>query len=137
VKERGIATKVEGAAVTVRIGLSEGCASCGSHHDCSIAGKELEAESEPGSDIRPGDVVELDVPDSASAAGALWLLAVPLGLFFAGYIGAALAWPGRGEGVQALAGLAGAAAGLAFAATVARRGRMSKRPSATLVERAT
>jgi len=129
-KERGIATKVDGRSVTVRIGLSEGCSSCGSHHDCSIQGKEMDAEMEQGSSIAVGDEVVLDVPDSASAAGALWLLAVPLGLFFAGYLGAGAAWPSGGEGARAFAGLAAMAAGLLFAATVARRGRMSRRPTA-------
>ncbi|PKL24991.1 MAG: hypothetical protein CVV47_06820 [Spirochaetae bacterium HGW-Spirochaetae-3] len=129
-KERGIATKVDGRSVTVRIGLSEGCASCGSNHDCSVQGKELEAEMERGFSVAVGEEVVLEVPDSASAAGALWLLAVPLGLFFLGYLGVGAAWPGRGEGVRALAGLAAMAAGLLFAATVARRGRMSRRPTA-------
>jgi len=129
-KERGIATKVDGRSVTVRIGLSEGCASCGSQHECSVQGNEMEADLEQGFSIAVGDEVILDVPDSARAAGALWLLAVPLGLFFAGYIGAGAAWPGRGEGVRALAGLVAMAAGLLFAATVARRGRMSRRPTA-------
>lgn len=127
-KERGIATKVDGRNVTVLIGLGEGCAHCGSHNECSIAGKELEAESEPGSRISVGDEVELDISDAASAAGALWLLAVPLALFFGCYLGVGALWPGLSEGAQALGGLAGLAVGLAFAATVARRGRMSRRP---------
>ena len=127
-KEQGIATKVEGSSVTVRIGTSSGCASCGSQHECSIAGKELTGDAEPGCAIAVGDPVELEISDSASAAGALWLLAVPLALFFLGYLGAGALWPGRGEGPAALAGLAGVALGLLFAATVARRGRMSRRP---------
>jgi len=90
----------------------------------------MDAEMEQGSSIAVGDEVVLDVPDSASAAGALWLLAVPLGLFFAGYLGAGAAWPSGGEGARAFAGLAAMAAGLLFAATVARRGRMSRRPTA-------
>jgi positive regulator of sigma E activity len=95
-----------------------------------VQGKELEAEMERGFSVAVGEEVVLEVPDSASAAGALWLLAVPLGLFFLGYLGVGAAWPGRGEGVRALAGLAAMAAGLLFAATVARRGRMSRRPTA-------
>lgn len=130
-KERGIATKVDGSAVTVLIKLSEGCASCNSKESCGVVGRELAAEAAPGSSIAVGDSVELEVSNSASAAGALWLLAVPLGLFFAGYLGAGALWPGRGEGVQALVGLGGVAAGLVLAATVARRGRMSRLPKAT------
>lgn len=135
-KERGIATKIDGRIVRVRIGSPDGCAGCGSHNDCSIAGKELDGVAESDHDIGLGDVVELTVENSARAAGALWLLVVPLLLFFSGYIGAASLWPQSGEGVQALLGLTGLALGLVFAATVARRGRMSTRPQVRLVSKA-
>ena len=134
-KERGIATKVEGRSVTVRISLNEGCQSWNSKDGCGVAGREIQAEAAAGEHISVGDPVVLDVPNSANAAGALWLLVVPIGLFFSGYLGAAAAWPSSGEGIHALAGLACLAAGLLFAATVARRGRMSKRPLATLLAR--
>ena len=134
-KELGTATKVDGSAVTVLIGMSEGCASCNSHDGCGVAGREIQAEAAAGEHISVGDAVVLDVPNSANAAGALWLLVVPVGLFFAGYLGAGAAWPSSGEGIQALAGLGSLAAGLLFAATVAKRGRMSKRPVATVLER--
>lgn len=130
-KERGIATKVDGRAVTVLIKLSEGCASCNSKDSCGVVGRELKAEAPAGISIAVGEAVELEVSSSASAAGVVWLLAVPLGLFFMGYLGAGALWPGRGEGVQALVGLFGVALGLLLAATVARRGRMSRLPSAT------
>ena len=128
-RERGIVTKVDGTAVTVRISGSEGCASCTASHDCSIVGKELVGDAAAGRSFEPGDEVELIVPDSASAAGALWLLAVPLGLFFAGYAVAGALWPGRGEGPRALLGIGAMAIGLLLAAVVARRGRMSRRPT--------
>ncbi|OHD25367.1 MAG: hypothetical protein A2Y38_18895 [Spirochaetes bacterium GWB1_59_5] len=130
-KERGIATKVDGSAVTVLIKLSEGCASCNSKETCGVVGRELDAEAAPGTSIAVGDAVELEVANSASAAGALWLLVVPLGLFFVGYLGAGALWPSRGEGLSALVGLGGVALGLLLAATVARRGHMARRPKAT------
>lgn len=130
-KEQGIATKIDGQAVTVRLGASPGCASCVSQHECSVAGKELVCEAAPGYEIAVGDAVELEVPGSAGVVGALWLLGLPLGLFFAGYSGAGVLWPGRGEGIQALVGLGGVALGLLFAATVARKGRMSRKPRVT------
>lgn len=133
-RERGIATKVAGAAVTVRIEMSEGCSSCNSKDGCASAGRELSAEMAPGVSITAGDAVYVDLPDSVRAAGAIWLLAVPLGLFVAGYAGAGALFPGRGEGIQALAALTGLAVGLLFAATVARRGAMSRRPTATPVQ---
>jgi positive regulator of sigma E activity len=132
-KERGIATKVEGQSVTVRISLSEGCASCNSKDGCGVVGHEMAAESAPGSTIAVGDIVDIEFPDSVRTAGAFWLLGVPLALFVIGYIGAGALFPGRGEGVQALAGLLGMAAGLLFAAIVAKRGPMSRRPRASAV----
>lgn len=129
-KERGIATKVDGNTVTVLIKVNDGCVSCNSKESCGVAGTELEAEAEPGCSISVGDTVSIEVPDSASAAGVLWLLTVPVGLFFAGYVGAGALWPASGEGVQALAGIGGIVLGLTLAVTVARRGRMSRRPIA-------
>ena len=129
--EQGTATKVDGNSITVRIGLSDGCSSCQSHDGCGIAGKEMEALAGAGAKIAVGDQVQIEIPDSVRAAGAIWLLVVPLVLFFAGYLGVSAAMPGSGEGPAAFAGIAGLAAGLLLAATVARRGRMSRKPVAT------
>lgn len=133
-RERGIATKVDGARVTVRIEMSEGCASCNSKDGCSSAGRELAAEAAAGAAVSVGDAVYVELPDSVTATGALWLLAVPLGLAVAGYAGVGALFPGTGEGARALAALVGLAAGLIAAATVAKRGAMSRLPTATRVE---
>lgn len=135
-KERGIATKVEGQSVTVRISLSEGCQSCNSKDGCGMVGHELQAEAVSGVAISAGDLVDIEIPDSVRISGAFWLLAVPLGLFVLGYMGAGALFPARGEGVRALFGILGMAAGLVFAATVARRGSMSRRPQARPAESA-
>jgi len=95
-----------------------------------MVGHELQAEAVPGVAISAGDIVDIEISDSVRISGAFWLLAVPLGLFVLGYMGAGALFPGRGEGVRALLGLLGMAAGLLFAATVARRGSMSRRPQA-------
>jgi len=133
-KERGIATKVDGSTITVRISLNEGCASCNSKDGCSVVGHEFLAEAEPGSTIAAGDQVDISVPDSVRASGAFWLLVVPLGLFFVAYLVSGMLMPARGEGVQALAGLAGLILGLAGAAAVARFGSMSRKPRAMKVD---
>lgn len=129
-KEQGIATKIEGRDVTVRITIHEGCAACESKDSCSSVGQELHAEMDPGAAIMPGDTVEVSVPDSVQAAGALWLLGVPLGLFFAGYLGTGALAPDSGDGPRALAGLAGFVAGLLIAATFGRKGALAKKPRA-------
>jgi len=133
-KERGIATKVDGAAVTVRIGLSEGCSTCAaSGGGCGVQGKELEGVAMPGSKIAVGDAVELQIPDSARTAGVLWVLVMPLALFFAGYLGIASLIKGASEGTQALAGLAGLVLGLGLAMLAARQGKLTRRPSVVAV----
>ncbi|MBN2875167.1 MAG: SoxR reducing system RseC family protein [Spirochaetales bacterium] len=132
-KERGIATKVDGNSVTVLITVHEGCESCDSRDSCSSIGHELLADTSGALAIAIGDTVDIEVPDSVRAAGALWLLAVPLALFFAGYLGVGSMFPGTSEGPQALAGLVGLAGGVLIATVVARRSRLSMRPTATKV----
>jgi len=73
-KERGIATKVEGQSVTVRISLNEGCQSCNSKDGCGMVGHELQAEALPGVIIAVGDIVDMEVPDSVRSSGAFWLV---------------------------------------------------------------
>lgn len=133
-RERGIATKVDGTKVTVRIEMSEGCASCNSKDGCASVGRELRAEAAEGSAVSVGDAVYVELPDSVRAAGALWLLAVPLGLAVGGYAAVGAVFPGSGEGARALAALAGLAVGLAAAALVAKRGSMSALPRAVRLE---
>lgn len=133
-KERGIATKVNGTTVTVRIGLSEGCAACSSSGGgCSAVGKELEGVAMPGSAIAVGDLVEMRIPDSARTAGFLWLLVLPVALFFAGYMGIAALIRNASEGTQALGGLSGLALGLGAATLATRKGRMAARPSVVAI----
>jgi len=129
--EQGIATKVDGTAVVVRISMSEGCSSCQSHDGCGIAGREIQAVADDGTIIAVGDPVRLNIDDSVRAAGAVWLLVVPLVLFFTGYLGVSALWPHHDEGFAALAGIGGLVLGLVFAVIVARRGSMSRRPVAT------
>lgn len=133
-KERGIATKVNGTAVTVRIGLSEGCAACSSSGGgCSAMGKELEGVAMPGAAISVGDLVEMRIPDSARTAGFFWLFALPVTLFFVGYLGIAALIHTASEGTQALAGLAGMALGLGSATLATRKGRLAMRPSVVAI----
>jgi positive regulator of sigma E activity len=133
-KERGIAIKIEGSVATVRISMSEGCGACASSDGCAVLGREIDADIMPGQDIAEGDMVELEISNATSAVGALWILALPLALFFAAYLGLGAILPTGGEGIRAIAGLVGFAAGLGIAALAARRGRLSKRPTARRIE---
>jgi len=125
-KERGIATKVEGSNVSVRIVVSEGCASCHSKDGCASEGREILARAPDGLALAVGDIVDVFVPESAMASGLLWLVVVPVGLFLAGYLG--VGSTGAGEGLQALGGISGFALGLLGAVLVARKNSMGRRP---------
>jgi hypothetical protein len=75
----------------------------------------------------------LQIPDSAKTSGVLWLLVMPLALFFAGYLGIGAFIKSATEGTQALSGLAGLVLGLGTAMLAARYGKLSRRPSAVAV----
>lgn len=125
-KEQGIATKIEGRNVSVRIVVSEGCASCHSRDGCASEGREILAKAPEGMPLAVGDMVAVFVPESAMAAGLLWLVVIPVGLFLAGYLG--MGSFGAGEGLQALGGIGGFALGLLAAVFVARKSSMGQRP---------
>lgn len=125
-RERGIATKIEGRNVSVRIVVSEGCASCHSKDGCASEGREILARAPEGLPMAVGDIVDVFVPESAMAAGLFWLVVIPVGLFLAGYLG--VGSTGAGEGLQALGGLSGFALGLLVAIFAARKSSMGRRP---------
>jgi positive regulator of sigma E activity len=125
-RERGITTKIEGRNVSVRIVVSEGCASWHSKDGCASEGREILARAPEGMALAVGDLVNVAVPESAMVAGLLWLVAVPVGLFLAGYLG--VGSTGAGEGLQALGGLGGFSLGLLAAVLVARHTSMGRRP---------
>ena len=129
-KERGIATRIEDRNVSVRIVVSEGCASCHSRDGCASEGREILARLPEGMSLAVGDIVDVSVPESAMAAGLLWLVVIPVSLFLAGYIG--VGSTGAGEGLQALGGISGFALGLLAAVVVARKSSMGRRPEILL-----
>lgn len=125
-KERGVVTKIDGRAAVVRFAMGEGCAHCDSSESCAVNDRALETELAEGLDVAVGDYVEVDVPAKAQLAGMLWLVALPLALFGAAYLGArGLGW---GEGPSALGGILGFGLGLASAALMSRKGAMARRP---------
>jgi sigma-E factor negative regulatory protein RseC len=126
-KERGTAIKIQGTDVTVRITLSEGCASCHSKDGCRMENRDIQAVAATGMQIHEGDVLDIHVPDSAITAGLFWLIMVPVGLFVGAYLAAGQA--GANEGWQALAGMVGLGCGLLIAVAVARKTSMGRRPT--------
>lgn len=123
-KEQGTATKIDGSVVTVRIDLEANCAGCMNKEGCGLAGSLMKARDPSGLVREPGQKVEVEISSGAQAAGAFWLLGLPLVLFGGGYaLGSAL-FPGSGEGPAALLGIGGFALGL-LAAFLLKRGNQT------------
>ena len=127
-KERGTATKIDESGVTVRIDLEGNCAGCMNQELCSSSGSVVSAMDPEGLVKTAGEIVEIEVPARAQAAGAFWLLGIPLALFAGGYaVGSAL-FRAAGEGPAALLGIGGFVLGLIVAWLFLRGTRMSSRP---------
>lgn len=126
--ERGTATKIDGSEVTVRIDLEANCAGCMNHEGCNLTGSFVKALDPEGLVRSTGARVELEIPSKAQAAGAFWLLGLPLALFAAGYFAGTALFPASGEGAAALLGIGGFALGLGAAWIFSRGGRSSVLP---------
>ncbi len=92
------------------------------HEACNLAGSVVKALDPGGLVKSAGERVEIGIPVRAQAAGAFWLLGLPLALFAAGYAAGSRLFPASGEGPAALAGIGAFAAGLG-AAWLFSRGR--------------
>jgi len=118
--ERGTVVKVDGRVVQVKIEQQAGCASCAANGSCGAAGTVVSALDRNGLAPSPGESVGVEVSAANQARGALTMLGLPLALFALAYAAGANFLPGSGEGVHALLGLGGLAAGLAAGALIER-----------------
>jgi len=131
--ERGTATKIDGSEVTVRIDLEANCAGCMNREGCALAGTFITAFDPEKRVHSPGDKVEIEIPARAQAAGAFWLLGLPLALFAAGYAAGASLFPGSGEGPAALLSIGGFALGIGAAVLLLKSRRAATQPRITRV----
>lgn len=129
-KELGILTKIEGRDAVAGITMGEGCSHCRSKGECSVVGAEIQVRLAEGFSPAVGDMVSIELPGGVQALALAWIVALPLGLFIAGYLIGRVVAPDGGEGPAALFGLGGIALGLLAAAFGTRRGRLGRRPIA-------
>lgn len=130
-KEQGMTTKIDGSEVTVRIDLEANCAGCMNKEGCAVAGSLMKARDPSGLVSSVGQRVEVEISPGAQAAGAFWLLGLPLVLFGGGYAAGSALFPSAGEGPAALLGIGGFALGILAAFLLKRGSRSSALPVVT------
>ncbi len=132
-KEQGTTTRIDGSEVTVRIDLEANCAGCMNKEGCALAGSLMQARDPSGLVRSVGQRVEVEISPGAQAAGAFWLLGLPLVLFGGGYAAGSVLFPASGEGPAALLGIGGFALGILAAFLLKRGSRSSALPVVTRV----
>lgn len=108
--ERGIVTSVEGDIVTIKCGKPGQCKACSSSF-CNIKTREFRALNSSFLELKNGDEVEVYISPARTIAYSFMVLIFPLIMFIAGYYLANVFFGISSEGLRALAGLSGMAAG--------------------------
>ncbi|MBN1686178.1 MAG: SoxR reducing system RseC family protein [Spirochaetales bacterium] len=125
--ETAIVKSIDGDTVKMGCGLSEGCSSCSSSF-CSAEKRMFEAVNPKGLQIERGDLVDIYIPPGKAVAAGFLVLIVPLLLFVAAYLVAGRVVSGASEGVQALFGLIGLAAGFLLSFAYSRKKKAAGMP---------
>jgi len=95
IKERGIVEKVENQKALIRVNRTSACATCESHGSCHIEKRDLVVEVANDLQAKPGDQVELSMPEGAvmqlsTLVYLLPVIALIIGAFAGASIGDAL-----------------------------------------------
>lgn len=105
-REIGTIVKIKGDIVTLKFQQSEACESCGSSF-CNTKDRVFEAKNSKNLPLSEGETVAVYLPTGKTIGASFMLLIFPLLLFILLFLGAGNVFPESGEGLQALAGLAG------------------------------
>ena len=90
------------------------CESCAGNSFCNIKAHTYTATIPGNLDIKPGDRVEVYLPPGRTIFSGFMVLIFPLLLFLVGFLVTGRLVEDAGEGIQALGGFAGLAAGFAI-----------------------
>ena len=90
------------------------CAACAGKSFCNVQGRQYTAVNSRSLDISRGDDVEVYLPPGKTIFSGFMVMMVPLAGFAAGYLLTSSLGSG-GEGINALGGFAGLAAGFGIA----------------------
>lgn len=117
-REIGTIVKIKGEIVTLKFQKTEACESCGSSF-CNTKDRVFEAKNSRDLPLAEGETVAVYLPTGKTIGASFMVLIFPLMLFILLFILSGKLFPESGEGVQALAGLAGLAIG--FGASILLR----------------
>lgn len=129
--ETGVVKTIVDGVVTVECSPTpacEGCAACST----SDGGRTMEAINRSGTDVRAGDVVEVEVSTSTAVRASFLVLLMPLALFVLLYFIVQKAAPTAPEGLRVAAGIGGLGAG--FGLNLLFRGKHRELPEITAVK---
>jgi len=103
--ERGTVRAVNGSDVTIQQDMGAACFGC-MNGECKGRKGLITAENRNGLDLKPGMLVETDIPRRGAAFQALLALCPPLAGYAGTFILTGIAFPALGEPVRAALGVA-------------------------------
>jgi len=89
----------------------ESCSACAGKHFCNVNGKTFTALNSRNFNLHLGDDVEVFLPPGKTIFSGFMVMIFPLLLFIAGFLLTRSINPNASEGIQALGGFLGLAAG--------------------------
>ena len=132
--ETGIVNSIDGNVIKMGCGPNDGCESCSSSF-CSTDTRVFEAVNPKGLDIDKGDTVDVYLAPGKTVAAGFLVLIVPLILFATGYLLTGKIVPEASEGIKALFGLTGLAAGFAASFLYSSKRREKSMPVIVAIRR--
>jgi len=130
--EQATVSEVRGQTVVLGCKRRGSCKSCGSAF-CKTDTRSFEARNTRGYDLTPGDVVDVYLEPGKTIGAGFLVLIVPLLLFIAAFLVAGRIAPAASEGVKALFGLGGLAAGFGLSWLYSRSRGVEGLPEITKV----
>lgn len=126
--ETATVNNIDGRTITVGCGGNESCKSCSSSLCNTPDQRVFEVTNTKGLDISVGDTVDVYLAPGKTVAAGFLVLIVPLILFIIGYSVGGRLLPAMSEGVHALFGLVGFAAGFGLSFLYSKKKRTSSLP---------
>ncbi len=130
--ETAIVSNIDGKTVTIDCSSKGTCKSCSSSF-CATDQRVFKASNSKGFDINVGDTVDVYLAPGKTIAAGFLVLIVPLILFMVGYSVSGRLFSATSEGIQALFGIIGLAAGFGLSFVYSKKKRASSMPEITRV----
>ncbi len=102
--------EIDGSRVLCTCSTSA-CKSCSGSGFCNIKIREIEVRNPRNLEVHPGDTIEIYLPPGKTIFAGFLVMIFPLLLFGLFFMLTGRIFPGTGEGIRVLAGVAGITAG--------------------------